>query len=147
METDKDLYEKFLKLLLRSLPFVPGPEMYDLIASVRKSQGDIDQEVEAALKSIQDTSSLVKKLEDGLKDRASKLELLQKEHKKYSQLAEVEAEKAQALISQIKDTLGESAARERYISFAINLVAGFLLFLFGVFAGPWIQSLLGLGGK
>jgi hypothetical protein len=136
--------DKLWRLLLRWIPLIPAPEIYDLLRDVKRSQDDVDEQVTEALDSIRKTSKLVGQLEDSLKDRAMRLEELQKEHERYSQLAEMEANKAQALLTQIETTLGKNIGRERWISFGINLAAGLILFLLGVIVSDYLKHLWAL---
>ena len=121
-----------MHLLLRWIPIFPAPEIYDLLRDVKRSQNDVDRQVSEAIEAIQKTSTLVTQLEESLKERAAKLEHLQKEHERYSQLANIEAEKAGALLTQIEATLGKNVQKERWIAFGINIAAGLILFLLGV---------------
>jgi hypothetical protein len=140
VKIDKAVRDKVVRLFLRGLPFVPGPELYDLLGEVKKSQDDIDSQVTEAIESIQKTSVLVTRLEDSLKERAGKLEDLRKEHDRYSQLAKIEATKAEALLGQIEATLGKNQGRERWISFWINIAAGLVIFILGVVLSEPLQK-------
>jgi hypothetical protein len=141
MKFDRPMQDKIWRLLLRWVPLIPAPEIYDLLRDVRRSQQDVDTQVTEAIESIQKTSSLVTRLEESLKERAAKLEYLKQEHERYSQLAEVEAKKAQALLTQIESTLGKNAGKERWIAFGINIVAGLIIFVLGVIFSDQLKSL------
>jgi len=132
MSFDRNITDKILRLFLRGIPIFPAPEIYDLLKSVKKSQGDIDAQVEEALQSIKSTSELVARLEESLRERSAKLEALKKEHERYSELAQIEAKKAEALLRQVESTLGRNVGKERLIAFAINIAAGLILFVLGV---------------
>ena len=112
MKIDGAMQDKMWRLLLRWVPFIPAPEIYDLLRDVKRSQDDVDAQVTEAIESIQKTSTLVTRLEESLKERAGKLEQLQQEHERYAQLADMEAKKAQALLTQIEATLGKNAGKE-----------------------------------
>ena len=132
MSIDRNVTDKILRLFLRGFSTFPTPEIYDLLRSVKKSQGDIDAQVEEALQSIKSTSELVARLEESLRERSAKLEALKKEHDRYSELAQIEAKKAVALLRQVENTLGRNVGKERAIAFAINIAAGLILFVLGV---------------
>jgi hypothetical protein len=135
--------DKALRLLLRwIMPIIPLPEIFDLLGDIRRSQEDIDLQVEEAITSIQKTSTLVSRLEESLKERATKLEHLQNEHQRYSKLAEIEASKAESLLREIESTLGKNAGQERWIAFGINIVAGLILFVLGLLLSGPLQRLL-----
>lgn len=147
MLIDQGVKDKLLRIFLRSVPILPGPELYDLLRAVKKSQGDVDAQVAEALESIKSTSELVARLESSLKERSEKLEALRKEHDRYSELAQIEAKKAEALLSQIETTLGRNVGRERWIAFLINIIAGLILFVLGVVLSDplkdWLTKLWG----
>ncbi len=120
------------RAFLRTIPFVPGPELYDVLKSVRQSQNDFDQQVSEAVEGLQKTSGLVVALQNGITDRMKQLEQLRQEYDKYSELAQIEGKKAEALMRQIETTLGKEQRKERWIALAMHLGVGFLYFLLGV---------------
>jgi len=86
---------KIMRLLLRALPFpVPAPELYDILIDLKKSSTDFDIQVNEAVDAIKKSSRLVKELEENLKERSARIEELRTEYEKYSELAEIEQEKA-----------------------------------------------------
>ena len=141
MNIDRAMQDKMWRLLLRWVPIIPAPEIYDILRDVKRSQDDVDSQVAEAIESIQKTSTLVTRLEESLKQRAEKLELLQQEHERYSQLADIESKKAQALLLQIEATLGKNMGKERWIAFGINIVAGLIIFVLGVIFSDSLKSL------
>ena len=141
MKIDRAMQDKMWRLLLRWVPIIPAPEIYDILRDVKRSQDDVDSQVAEAIESIQKTSTLVTRLEESLKQRAEKLELLQQEHERYSQLADIESKKAQALLLQIEATLGKNMGKERWIAFGINIVAGLIIFVLGVIFSDSLKSL------
>jgi hypothetical protein len=129
--------EKMLRAVLRIVPILPGPEIYDLLLEVKRSQQGVDAQVRDAIDAIHKTSTLVAKLEESLKEKTKQLEHLRKEHDRYAQLAGIEAAKAEALIMQIEATVGRQAGKERWIAFGINIAAGLILFILGIWlSGP-----------
>ncbi|AKR43295.1 hypothetical protein [Methylophilus sp. TWE2] len=142
MSMDKGVKEKLLRIFLRSVPILPGPELFDLLRAVKKSQWDVDAQVTDALESIKNTSELVNRLESSLRERSEKLEALQREHERYSELGQIEAKKVEALLSQIETTLGRNVGRERWIAFLINIAAGIILFVLGVVLSAPLKSWL-----
>ncbi len=141
MKIDKDTQDKLLRLLLRWVPIVPAPEIYDLLRNVQKSQDDVEQQVAEAITAIENTSNLVTQLEASLKDRAQKLETLQQEHARYAELTKIELEKAKPLLAQVERSLGKNAGKERVIAFGINIAAGMLIFILGIVLSEPLQSL------
>jgi len=130
------------RIVLRSLPIVPGPELFDLVSQITRSQKDIDAQVNEALESIQKTSVLVSQLEISLKERSERLKELQAQHDHLSQLTNIEANKAAALLKQIEETVGKNQARERWIAFLINIAAGLILFVLGVVFSDTLKAWL-----
>jgi hypothetical protein len=41
-----------MRLALRLVPLLPAPELYDLIRSVRRSQDDVDKQVQEAVDAL-----------------------------------------------------------------------------------------------
>ncbi len=140
----KIITERTPRILLRMLPLVPGPEIYDLIKDLSKSRTSLDEKVTKAYESLHETSSLISELEGGLKERVSKVEKLKKEYDRYSALAEVEEDKAKALVKQLELTIGKGQPRERLISLFLNITAGIIVFVLGVFASPHLSRWLGI---
>lgn len=133
--------DKAVRAILRVVPVLPGPEIYDLLIEVKRSQQGVDAQVREAIDAIQKTSILVSKLEESLKEKAAKLEHLRKEHDRYSKLAEIEAGNAEALIAQIEASMGRQAGKERWIAFGINIAAGLILFLLGIWLSDPVRHL------
>lgn len=135
MKFDAKTKESLWKLILRSIPFFSaGPELYDVMRNFRNSQNAFDQQVTEAVNALQNTSALVATLQQGVQDRMTKLEELQKEHEKYSQLAQIEANKAEALLKQVEYTLGKEQKKERWVALAMHLIFGLIFFVLGVLA-------------
>jgi hypothetical protein len=114
----------------------------DISVVIRSSQTDIDAQVTEAIESIQKTSNLVSELERNLKERTSQLERIRQDHEKYSQLAQIEASKAEAILSQIEATVGRDRKKERWIAFGINIAAGVVMFILGVALSDSLKELL-----
>lgn len=128
----KRAFEDLKRVALRMFPFIPGPELVDLVVNLQKSQSDLDEQVEDAIVSLKKSTELVNQLDEGVKQRALKLEELRSEYERYSKLADIESGKASALIQQLEQTVGSGRVRERWFSFLINIVAGILIFFAGV---------------
>jgi hypothetical protein len=134
--------KNLLQILLRTLPGVPGPEIYRLVVDLKGSRTSIDQKIEEAARSLQEASRLINDLEGTLAERAEKLNKLRTEVEKYSQLAEIEESKAKAIVQQFEAALARGRGTERWVSLAINLVAGLIIFALGVLLGPSVSSWL-----
>lgn len=128
-------------------PSLSSYEIYDLIKDLSKSRTDLDEKITRAQSSLSETSELIAELESDLNNRVAKLERLKQEYDKYSKLAEVEEEKASAIILQIESAIGGSRGKERMIALAINLLAGVIVFVLGVILGPALTRWLGVATK
>ena len=131
--------------MLRALPIPAGPELYDLLKGIKRSQTDFDQQVAHAVESLGSTSTLIATLQRSVEEQMAKLQHLRQEHERYSELAQIEAKKAEALIKQVETTLGREHVKERWIALAMHLGVGSLFFVLGVvMADPfrdWISHL------
>lgn len=134
-----------MRALWRSLPILPGPDIYDLFVDLRRSRKSVDEKIQQALESLQDASRLVDELEDSLAERTRKLNTLREEVDRYSKLAEIEEDKAKAIVQQLELSVNKGKSVERWVSFAINIIAGLLLFVLGLVLSPVVKSWFGLG--
>jgi len=139
-------WDKVARLFLRTIPVLPGPEIYDLLKDLQRSRDDLGRKVKRAASALEDAATLVAELEGELKTKVGQVEKLKAEYERYQQLATLEEDKAKALIEQLQQTLGAGRSRERWVALAINLVAGIIVFVLGVWLSPWIRVLLGIGG-
>ena len=137
----KSTADALLRLTLRMLPLLPAPELYDVIRSVRRTQDDVDKQVQEAVDALSRSSELIDNLGKTLKQREEKLHELQGEYNRVSQLASLTAEQGEAVAAALEQVLGRSQNKERVVSFIINIVAGLLLFIIGVFASDWVKDL------
>ena len=127
-------------MILRTMPIIPGPELYDLFVELKDGKKTINSKIEQAYKSLKETSNLVSDLEADLVERTEKVKELKETYEEYSKLAEIEEDKIQPLISQLEKTVGKSRNIERIVSFFINLLAGLLIFIIGIWAGPTVKD-------
>jgi hypothetical protein len=116
------------------IPLLPAPELFDVIVAARRSQSDVDKQVQEAVDALSRSSILIDNLGETLKARGEKLTLLQQEYNRISQLASLTAEQGEAVALSLEKALGRSQNKERIIAFAINIIAGLLIFVFGIFA-------------
>ena len=135
---------RMFRLFLRSIPipFLPLPELLDVVNALKRSRTDLDQQVTDAIESLHHSSELVSRLEDGLKERSIRLDKLREEHERYSRLAEIEEKKVEALVQQLEITLGKGRGRERLIALGLNFIVGLLFFVAGILLSGSIQAWL-----
>ena len=134
--------KSIFRALLRSIPLLPGPVLYDIIEDLKQSRTSIDEKIQKASNSLQETSKLINELEESLNERTEKLIYLRQESERYSKLAEMEEDKASALIQQLEISLGKTRNRERWVSLLINLIAGMIVFTLGILLSPIIRTWL-----
>ena len=138
-------WDKVARLFLRSISVLPGPEIYDLLKDLQSSRTELGDKVKRAASALEAASKLVAELEAELTTKVGQVEKLKTEYERYQQLATVEEGKAKALIEQLQLTLGAGRSRERWIALVINIVAGTIVFILGVWLSPWIKNVLGIG--
>lgn len=129
---DRATRDRLLRVFLRAVPVLPGPELFDLVIGIKRSQTDFDQQVAQAVEALGNTSALIATLQQSVEERMAKLQHLRQEHERYSELAQIEAKKAAALLKQVETTLGKEQRKERWIALAMHLGVGFLFFVLGV---------------
>lgn len=137
-------FKHIVRAFLRTILIIPAPELYDIIEDLRRSKQNIDEKINKAFISLQETSNLIEELQKSLTERTEKLKYLQHEYERYSKLAEIEEEKAKPLIEQLETSLQNSSKKERLASLIINLIAGIIVFILGILLGPIIKNILGL---
>ncbi|TFE02873.1 hypothetical protein [Jeotgalibacillus salarius] len=150
MKNNRLFWSLFYKQIRRSLSynpfFYPLFDTYDLIEDLKRSRTSIDIKIEQVNASLKETSTVIKELEEELSLRTEKLKKLQIDYEKYSKLAAVEEDKAAAVIEQVKSTLVLGKSKDRWFSFGLNIVAGLILFVLGLFLSPLITNYFGIGG-
>lgn len=114
------------------MPFIPVPELYDLFLDLRRSEGDVDQQVTEAIDSLRKTTNLVDRLEGGLKERSEKLARLREDYNKLSSLANIERENAEAFVKQLEETVGKGKSKDRWLSLGFSLLSGLVFFILGI---------------
>jgi hypothetical protein len=134
--------DAILKIILRMIPFFPAPEVYDLIRSMRRSEENLDGQILEAFASLKKSSTLIGSLGDLLKVREEKLLELQSEYQRISALSTLTGKQAEAVATSLEKAIGKSALRERVIAFSINIVAGLIIFVFGLLASDWMKILI-----
>ncbi len=138
----KPLSDKIARMLLRTMPIVPGLELYDIFIELKKGKKSINSKIEQAYKALKETSNLISDLENDLNERAEKIKILKDVYEEYAKLAEIEEDKIQPLLNQLEKTVGKRRNIERVVSFFINILAGLLIFILGIWAGPRVKALI-----
>jgi hypothetical protein len=143
MKIDTPTRDRLWRIVWRTmLPMLPGAEIYDLLKDIRTSQTAFDQQVTDAVDALRNASALISRLQEGVEERMAKLEQVRQEHDRYSELASIEAKKAEALLNQVETTMGKGQRKERWIALAMHVGVGFLFFFLGVvFSDPFKEWL------
>ncbi len=80
----KALMNQLFRVMLRMLPLLPGPELFDLIVEVQHSRSALDEKVQRATESLRESAKLVSELEQAIQDRLEKVERLRSEYERFS---------------------------------------------------------------
>ncbi|WP_199624827.1 hypothetical protein [Paenibacillus alkalitolerans] len=137
---------KILHLTAKVVYFLPGIEMprdiyIQLSREISGSKREIEEKIEEAFSSLNKTSELLHELEMTLRERTEKLSILKDDYQRYSELALIEQNKAEAIMRQISFTVDSGKNRERIVGFIINIVAGLILFILGIWLGPFLTKI------
>jgi len=111
----KETTHKIARLLLRTIPIIPRPEIYDIFIDVRKGDKSINEKIDKAYESLKETSQLINGLEKELIERTDKVKDLKTKYEEYAKLAKIEEDKIQPLLSQLEKTMGKGKLAERII--------------------------------
>ena len=93
------------------------------------------------MEALTTSTQLISNLETSLEQRARKLNELKEEYQRVASLAELTKEQGEAVAKTLEQTLGKNQSRERWIALGINIVAGSIIFVLGVFLSDWIKEL------
>jgi len=104
-------WDKVARLVLRVVPILPMPEIYDLARDLQRSRGELSEKVNRAAAALQEATQLVGDLQNQLAERVDSVQKLKLEYEKYQQLTTVEEQKAKALIEQLQQALGAGRTR------------------------------------
>ena len=94
---------------------------------------------------LHEASNLVAELEKSFEERTQTLGVLRQEVERYSQLCRSERRKGECYFPTARIIYKQAEYVKRWVSLAINLFAGLILFILGLFLGPLITSWLGWG--
>lgn len=136
----KSTTNKIVRLLLRSVPIIPIPELYDIFNDLQESKKSINEKIEKAYNSLKETSVLIEDLQNDLTERTEKVKQLRDGYERYSKLAEIEEDKIKPLLIELDKTVNKGKSIERWVSFGINIIAGIILFVLGFWLGPKISE-------
>jgi hypothetical protein len=137
---NKYLYRTIIKMFTPNV----SKEFSYLLEDLTENEKSFSRKIDQAYESLQDTSNLLNRLESELKINMEQVTKLRGEYERYSNLAKIEEDKARALLNQLDVSLNKGKTSERVIAFGINILAGTILFIVGIWAGPYITEVLGI---
>ncbi len=120
-----------------------GTQLVEALLRETRIGNEIDIRVEEAIASLKKTSETIESLERVVQERATRLGKLREDHERFTQLAKMSEEQANALLLQLRQTIGLEAKRERVVALFINLIAGLIVFVLGVILSHPITRWLG----
>lgn len=130
------------QVMLLGFPFGrTTSDILGLVVTINSSQRDMDKQVEEAVQALTKSSELMSNLENSLTERAEKLSELKEEYERVSALAEITEKEGEAITKQLEMIVGNNRTRDRWMSFLINITAGLIIFVLGIFASDWIKTL------
>lgn len=101
----------------------------------------MQQKLNGAMTALSEASAYMGELENKLAVQKQNLDNVMASYSHYQQLANTEKSKADAFIHEMAVKINEGAAKERMWAFAINIVAGILVFVLGVIASDKVHAL------
>ena len=127
-------------LLKAVMPFGTGDDIVGIVRNLNTSQKDLNRQVEEAVGALTKSTQLITELEGSLGERAKELAKLQIEYKRVSELASLTEEQSKAVTEQLEQTMGKNRRKQLLVAFILNLTAGLVIFILGVFTSDWIKS-------
>ncbi|MGR5498584.1 hypothetical protein [Vibrio diabolicus] len=134
------MYRTILKMFTPSV----SQDFKYLLEDLTESEESFARKIDEAHSSLQNTAHLVERLEVELSTKLDRVSKLKVEHERYSQLAKLEEDKSRAILNQLDISLNKGKRSERVIAFFINLAAGVILFVLGIWLGPYVTEWLGI---
>ncbi|MGG5805300.1 hypothetical protein [Bacillus mycoides] len=147
MKKKRALVKTIFKHAVNSITMSPTSLIIEMLNDLKESETSIDTKIQKVNASLKETSQIIKELETELTERTQKLDLLQLEYERYSKLAEIEQEKASALLSQVDHSVNKGKKSERWIGFWIGIASGLVILLLGLFLTPFLNDLFNITSK
>lgn len=139
MKITKDTILRILRLSLKQTPLAFFA--VDVFDELNKSNNITNEKIDKAFNSLKETSILLEELQKDLTERTEMVSKLKNDYEHYSKLSEIEKENIKPILLELSKTVNKGKGRERWISFAINIIAGILLFILGVWLSPKVTGL------
>jgi len=104
-----------------------------LIEDLTENDKSFARKIDEAHQSLSETARLIERLETELKSKLDKVSKLKEDYAHYSQLADIEKNKSQALLNQLEKSLNKGTFTKNFWAFIINILAGSLIFTIGLY--------------
>ncbi|WPD23158.1 MAG: hypothetical protein SD837_01070 [Candidatus Electrothrix scaldis] len=120
-----------------------GVDISALLSHLKNDHSaEIEEKAELAVNALKEATAFVSELEKSINVEIKKVTSLKEEYEKYQNLASISEEQSKALIKQLEYYQDQGKGKERLIALLINIVAGVLVFILGVFLSPFLTSLI-----
>ncbi len=141
---NNEIITEFLRTIGVLLPFSSLSEISKML---EKDRSDLDAKIKVAHNSLEETSNVLKELEDALLQNTKSLERIKIEYERLSKLTQIEEEDAKVLLNEVTATVEKGKAKERWFSVFISLATGLIIFVLGIWLGPIITDWLKITGE
>lgn len=127
---------------------LPFSTLSEISKTLEKNRTDLDTKIEIAHNSLENTSNVLKELEEVLVQNTKSLEGMKTEYERLSKLTEIEEEEdAKALLDEVAVTINKGKTKERWITAITSLVISLIIFVLGIWLGPIITDWLRITGQ
>jgi chromosome segregation ATPase len=133
--------DALVQVALRMIPIIPANEVQNLIGVLTQKDSEIDRKVEEALKSLNQTSSVISQLEAAVRDKTDRLQKLQADYKTYEQLTELTKDQVAAISEMMQRTIEHNRPKEVLVALSIHLGVGIIFLIAGVILAHPIEHL------
>ena len=136
----KNIATYVLSNVVRSV--IGGNLVIEILNTLNKSDKLTDEKIEKAYLSLKTTSTLINELQADLEQKKEIIIKLKKDYEHYSKLSLIEKENIEPMLKELTKTINKGKGRERFISFAISIIAGLILFGLGFWLSPIITNFM-----
>jgi len=105
-----------------------------------ENKSSLNHKIDEARDALVQTSKIINELEVELNKNVENLEIAKDEYKKFSRLAKVERDSAASLLETVAETVDSGKKKERWFNFLISATTGIIIFIIGIWLGPFITN-------
>jgi hypothetical protein len=131
-----NIMNRMARLIIRIFFPQIASEIYNLAENIVRSQKPIDEKIIKAQESLHETIEMLQDLETHINDKSKYLADLQRHIK----IAEIDEPNREAMLQEIR----KGKNLERLVSLIINIIAGIILFILGIWLGPIVKNWFGI---